>query len=484
MGKDMITSSVAVGARAILGALLISVATISPGYAQDFDLSSLRVAAESGDSEAQRKLGEALFFGIGGVEQDKDSGLRLLEQAASGGNIAAKASLGKILFEGHFLPADHKRGAHLLEEAVAAGNKRAQTTLAVALLWGLYLEADPARARTLLDQAVKNGDAEALRVLGEQLVGGWVFDQDVASGLPMLENAVAEGDAKAKVVLGSFLLHGTRLKRDRTRAMTLFEEAAQSGNGEALELLGTMLMWSERNPTLAESYLRRAGELGRGSAWTTLAEGAMYGYLSGKSRAKYKGFAEKARDAGEARIEVLEAHRRMWGINMRASGPQVIEGLEQAAEAGNKEALKFLISLVRNGNNLNIRKNPEQARAYLDRFSGLLTPTEVAQFSMTIDAAKVKIIPEYKKLAAQFFGHPELKSFRFGKDLYAANPNFAMYLLQADMKRKGIYAGRLNGLATHRTVRALLRECRTLRDTRGCEDTVFRPDVIGALLAR
>lgn len=476
--------SLAINTRALLGALFVSVAVVSTGYTKDLNLDVLQDAAETGDPEAQRKLGEALLFGIGGVEQNKDYGLRLLQQSAAGGNISAKESLGKILLDGHYLPADYHKGAQLLQEAADAGSPRAQVTLGVALLWGTHGDADPERARALLGQAAGNNDAEAMRILGEQLIGGWVFDRDVGTGQSMLEKASASGDTEAKVILGSFLLDGTRLERDPARALILFEEAAKSRDGTGLELYGKKLMWSERDSAAAENYLRRAGELGRGSAWTTLAEGAMYGYLGRGSRAKFEEFSERARNAGEDRIAVLEAERQMWGISMRASGPRTIEGLEQAAMAGNKEALKYLIGLVRNGNKLNIRKRPEQAKAYLDRFSGLLTPTEVAQLSMSIEVTKARNIAAYKTFAAHLNNHPELKSFWFGKELYAANPNFAIYLLQADMHRKGIYSGALNGQATRSTLLALYKECRSLGDVSNCGDRVLHPDVIGALLAR
>ncbi|MCK4712065.1 MAG: sel1 repeat family protein [Marinosulfonomonas sp.] len=476
--------SLAISPRAILGAFLISIAFVSTAYTKDIDRAALQVAAESGDLEAQRKLGEALLFGVGGVEQEKDSGLRLLEQSAASGNVAAKATLGKVLLEGYYLPADHEKGAQLLQEAADAGNLQAQVTLGMALLWGSYGEADPARAHSLLDQAAGKGNIKALRVLGEQLIGGWVFEQDVISGRTMLEKAAATGDTEAKIVLGTFFMEGTRLNRDTDHALMLFEEAAQSGNGEGLERYGEILMWSQRDPVAAENYLRRAGELGRGTAWVTLAEGAMYAYLGGKSRAKFDGFSEKARDAGEGRIAVLEAERQMWGISMRASGPKTIAGLEEAAKAGNKDAVKFLISLVRNGNRLNIRKNTEQAKTYLDHFSALLTPAEVEQFLFTFDAVKARSTAAYKALAEDLENRPELKSLWFGKELFAANPNFAVYLLQVDMKGKGIYTGPLDGMATRSTLRAIYSECQTIRDASRCGDAVLHPDVIGALLAR
>lgn len=468
----------------VLSYFLIFAASASLVHSAEFDRASLLAAADAGDTAAQRTLGEALLFGAEGVNQEKELGLRLLEQSATGGNIEAMTSLGKVLIDGYYLPADPEKGRQLLEKAATAGNPQAQVTLGEALLWGLNGDVDLVHGRSLLEQAAGNGDIKAMRILGAQLIGGWALEQDVVSGLSMLERAVATGDAEAKVVLGEFFLEGTRVKQDQARALKLFEEAAESGNGEGLETYGTTIMWSERDPAAAENYLRRAGELGRDSAWATLAEGAMYGYLGRNSRAKFDAFAQKAGGAGVDRLAILEAERQMWGISMRASGPRTIAGLEQAAEDGNKPALKYLIALVRNGNQLNIRKNTDQAYGYLDRFSDLLTPLEFAQMSMSIDAAKVKIVAAYKPLAAQFDQRPELKSLWFGEELYAANPNFAIYLLQSDMKRKGIYSGALNGLATQLTLRAIDHECRTLKDDSKCNDSIMRPDVIGALLAR
>ena len=399
------------GFRGLLASFVVAACMAMPANAQSLDVNDLKIRAEAGDLAAQRDLGEALFYGFGGVSQDVTAGRRLLEQAANGGDIVAS------------------------------------------------------------------------RVLGENLVGGWIIERDVDAGLPFLEQAAAAGDTKAKVALGSFLLYGDWLPQDVERATALFEEAAKDGNGEGLENLGAFLMWGERDAKAGETYLRRAGALGRGSAWVTLAEGAMYGYLGAGARGKFDEFATLAREARAPRIEVLDATRQMWGISMRASGPKTIAKLEQAAEQGNKPALKHLVSLVRDGNKLNIRKEPKRAEGYLERFSELLTPTEIAQFKLSIDAAKTKIVGNYKALADRFFAHEEYASPWFGKQLYAANPNFAIYLLQADMKRRGHYQGQVNGLATRATLRSIWRECQSLKDNRRCGDTVMHPDVIGGLLA-
>ncbi|WP_165905312.1 tetratricopeptide repeat protein [Rhodovulum euryhalinum] len=471
-------------ARGLVLAAVVAMAAASGVGAQGIELADVEAAAARGDTTAQRMLGEARIYGLAGVPQDVAAGRGLLERSAASGDGLAKTSLGKILLDGYYLPAEPDRAVSLLEEAAAAGVVRAQTTLGSALFWGGPIAADPARGRALLDQAARAGDVEALRILGEQLVGGWVLDPEPKVGFAMLEQAIAQGDPKASVALGALLLSGSGLPADPDRARMLFEAAAKSGNGEGLERYGDWLMWSRRNPAGAETYLRQAGELGRGSAWSRLAEGAMYGYLPPRSRAKFEGYAEKARSAGDERIAVLEAERRMWGISMRASGPGAIAVLEQAVEAGNATALKYLIGLVRDGNGMNVRKRPERARAYLSRFSDLLTPTEAAQLAMTIDAATANSPAAQAAVAEDLARHPEFRSPWFGRELFKANPNLAVRLLQTDMKRRGLYSGPLDGLATRPTLRALLQDCMTLQDGARCRDGVMDPVVIGALLAR
>jgi uncharacterized protein len=463
----------------IVTVLLLGAA--GPGLAQD---GTLAERAAAGNVDAMRAMGEALVIGSDGAAPDTAAGRAMLEAAIAAGDPAAKRVLGALLLDGAYLAPDAARGMRLLSEAAEAGDARAQTRLGIAALWGIGQEADPLRARALLDRAAASDDTEALRVLGEQLLGGWVLPRDVPTGQALLERAVALGDVEAKIALGSAWLYGTGVKKDPARALPLFESASLAGNGQGLERYGALLMWGQTDPAAAESYLRRAGQLGWGPAWSTLAEGAMYGYLGKGSRQKFAEFAEEGIRAGEERIAVLEAQRRMWGISLRASGPETIAGLEEAVSKGNAEALKFLVSLVRDGNRYNIRKSPDEAAGYLARSARLLTRDEVIQLSFTIRAARTRQEQDFVGLASDYEAPGMPKSVWFGKELYAANPNLAIYLLQKRMRAEGLHDRPPTGLATQGTLRALAKACATLPDPTPCSDSVMHPDVIGQLLAR
>jgi len=364
------------------------------------------------------------------------------------------------------------------------GDLEAQVTQGEALLYGLSTDADPERARRLLQAAAEDGNLRAMQILGEQLIWGSVVERHIPQGLALLEQAVAAGDTKAQVALGKLYLYGGPLKKDKTRALELFEAAAAQGDGTGLRSYGADIMWSWSNPTRAEAFLERAGNLGDGAAWTALAEGAMYGYFGEKQRRRFTTFAAKAVALNETRIAVLEAQRRLYGINMRASGPIALKGLEEAAAAGNPDAARFLIALVRDGNNYNVRKRPQQAEAYLSRYATHLSETDRTGLAFTIKASRTWDATQYAALATEFDSLKSLHTATFGKDLYTANPNLAVYILQKRWQQAGDYRGNPDGYAGKKTVRALRTACKKLPMTRICRVSVLHPDVVGQLIAR
>ena len=370
-----------------------------------------------------------------------------------------------------------------LRDVAAAGDAEAQFQLGEIYLWGSGTPVDLEKAKTLLRTAANNDNLNAMRLLGENLVGGWFLEQDVIGGQALLEYAVEAGDDKAMVALGKFFLYGEQLPKDEPRARLLFEAAAEAGNGNGLQSFGATLMWRGTDPETAEAMLVQSGNMGVGAAWTSLAEGAMYGYLGQTQRRKFDGYAERALALGETKIAVLEAQRRLYGISMRASGPLAVEGLEAAAREGNADAAAFLIQLVRDGNQLNVSSSPDLAETYLSEFSDTLSERVRDRLSFTIQASTAQKPRDFAELAEVYDSRPELKSVAHARDVLATNENFAIYILQRKLRQDGIYLGPLDGFAGRGTIRALWRACNGLPDNSKCEDTVMHPSVIARLIA-
>lgn len=115
----------------------------------------LRLAADSGDSDAQFYLGLCYVMGYG-VEEDEDKAIKWLRRAAGSGNVKMQ------LFFGMRLVADHKKEATLwLTKAADAGDTMAQYLLAMCYMEGEGVEEDEDKGMVLLYKAAESGSASA-----------------------------------------------------------------------------------------------------------------------------------------------------------------------------------------------------------------------------------------------------------------------------------------------------------------------------------
>ncbi len=311
-------------------------------------------------------------------------------------------------------------------------------------------------------------------------------DESTRTGIASLQQIADTGDADAQVALGDLYLYGTLIPRNWDKALGLYESAAEQGNGLGIHNYGMMLMWGQSDPAKAEAMLVRAGDMGVSQAWATLSEGAMYGYLgSGReSRAKFDDYAARGRAEDVDRIAVLESIRYMWGISVTANGPQTLSILEDAADQGNAEAAQHLIRLVRDGNQYNIRSDKPRAEEMLQAYAELLDDDDAAQLALTINAAKSRLVSSFAGLVQILDTRPELIDVDFGRDLFAANPNAAIFVLQAKLRDAGYSTGRPDGLAGPRTVKALTLACQTLLTPDICRKSVIGPDVVSQLISQ
>lgn len=78
-------------------------------------ITSCNEIAENGDTEAQRILASAYYYGII-VEKDRKKALMWLKRAAEEGDDRALASLGEIYQKGEILEKDMEKGFHLIKK--------------------------------------------------------------------------------------------------------------------------------------------------------------------------------------------------------------------------------------------------------------------------------------------------------------------------------------------------------------------------------
>lgn len=119
----------------------------------------LRLAADSGDSNAQFYLGLCYVMGYG-VEEDEEKAIKWLRRAAESGNVKMQLFFGKYLLD------DHTKKATLwLTKAADAGDAMAQFLLAMCYMDGEGVEEDEDKGMVLLYKAAKCGSASATFML-------------------------------------------------------------------------------------------------------------------------------------------------------------------------------------------------------------------------------------------------------------------------------------------------------------------------------
>ncbi len=354
--------------------------------------------------------------------------------------------------------------------------------LAIASLALAPLLAPPALAQEQTTVGV--ADLDALVREGVALVySSNVVTDDTLRGIAILDQAASQGSVEAQLQLGSLYLYEQLLPRDWAKARAYYELAAEAGNWSGMAEYGMMLMWTERDWKEGQVLLTEAGERGVTSAWVTLAEGAMYGYLGGgqHSRAKYAGYAEKARAAGEPKIEVAEAARYQWGISVKADGAKAIGILTTAADAGNAEAAWALINLLRDGNGLNVGRNRTAAKAAMQAYAPLFSEAQRWQLDQAMAAAEARTPAAMSALAQEVMARGNLVTKDFGPLLKKANLNATVYVLQAKLAAAGADLGAPDGYARPRTLAAMYAACMAAARPASCADSVMRDDVFSAL---
>jgi TPR repeat protein len=437
-----------------------------------------------GDPDARLILGEQLVTGWV-LPQDTAKGLALLDEAISNGDKRARTALGKHLLDGYYIKDQISRGETLLTQSADEGDANAMLALGSAYLWGGSVKADPLLAMTYLDKAASAGNTDAARLLGEQLYYGWVLPKDEKRGMDLLETAAATKDPKSKISLGKAFLNGKPDQRKTKRAIELFEEAAKSGDYEGIEAYGTHLMWgakSNRERRDAEAYLLKAAKSGRASAWLSLAEGSLFSRFGTGSVKKFAEYSKAAVNAGQDKAAVLQAQQLYWGTGVKQDTKRALSLLESAAAKGNPEALKYLVQMVRDGDGWSIKPSKRKARDYLTKYGKALSKNELVEQVVIIDASTVYSTDEFAGISLKLQDLGGNRSTAFHKQLYKANPNLAVYLVQERMRNQNLYSGNLNGKLTKSTIDAMRKACEVQTGSAKCTNNILSADSVAALL--
>ena len=202
-------------------------------------LEALR-GADAGDANVALVRGAA--FVMRNTEADNRSAEALWRQAVSGGNLQAKALLGRLLISGRpGIRPDQVEGRRLIDEGVAAGDRQAIRFAAIGHLSGDLGQLDPSRAAELLKQAADKGDAMSMAVYSRMLAEGLgVPSPDGKMAEQYLRNAAKAGLTRAQLTLGQWIVaqFSQGLIASPEEAVALFTTAYEKGH--ALDALNSL----------------------------------------------------------------------------------------------------------------------------------------------------------------------------------------------------------------------------------------------------
>lgn len=163
-----------------------------PQAAIEIDLAAVRPAAESGDAEAQWKLGLACARGQG-VPQNYAEAAQWYRRAAEQGHAAAQAALGELYEAGQGVPYDEAEAARWYRRAAEQGHAGGQYSLAVLYVLGRGVPRDLAQALQWYRRAADQGNAQAQYHLGTRHRDGDGLPLDLVEAHKWLSLAAAQG---------------------------------------------------------------------------------------------------------------------------------------------------------------------------------------------------------------------------------------------------------------------------------------------------
>ena len=252
-----------------------------------------RLAAEQGNPEAQRTLGDMYDRGLGVASSDAES-VRWYRLAAEQQDAEAQKSLGLAYYMGRGVPRDFTEAVRWFRLAAEQGNAEAQRRLGSAYISGQGVPEDDAEGEKWIGRAGELGDAEAQTILGRR----HGLRKDYAESVRWFRLAANQGDSYAQLRLGNVYYHGRGVPEDHTEAARWYQLAADQGSFLAQSSLGKVYYYGRGVP---QNYVEAAKWFSRAAephGWRGLYDvdarrflGIMYYYGEGVSQ----NYAEAAR---------------------------------------------------------------------------------------------------------------------------------------------------------------------------------------------
>jgi hypothetical protein len=243
-------------------------------------------AAENGLTEAITETGRIILNDVDVLHKDRKEAVPYIVKASRLGDMEARRIHGKMLFYGRLLEQDKEKGLEMLEEAHFSGNTQASLDSGLAYYYHGMLQ-QAANLKCAMDRfsvAAENGSGEAWKMIGRMFFRGETGEgrtgrgrRDEAHARDCFEEAVRRGCMLARYDLAE-LFYERAGELDFRKAYELFLQLAYAGHAQSQYRAALMLRdgyGTEQNYEKAYYWLTKAAEQGYGEASYQLFEFAL-----------------------------------------------------------------------------------------------------------------------------------------------------------------------------------------------------------------
>lgn len=333
-------------------------------------------AAGNGLTEAMTETGKIILSESAFLRKEQSGAVPYIVKASELGDMEARRIHGKMLFYGRWLKQDKEKGLKMLEEAHFSGNAQASLDSGLAYYYHGMLQ-QAANLRCAMDRfsaAAENGSGEAWKMIGRMFFRGETGEgrtgrgrRDEAHARDCFEEAVRRGCILARYDLAE-LFYERAGELDFSKAYELFLQLAYSGHAQSQYRAALMLRdgyGTEQNYEKAHYWLLKASEQGCGEASYQLFEFALRGIPSKAKPEQVLSLLIKALSEGSRSAMLFVRNGRKADHLPLMFKEQFFENflfnMKEAVLSGRREAFPFFIFALANAEMLvpviDIKKN-------------------------------------------------------------------------------------------------------------------------------
>lgn len=196
------------------------------------DLEALTALAKAGDADAQYKLGNAYYCGLGSIRfSNADGAAYWYEKAAKQGHVEAQMEMFEMYSDKLSCHKwDYKKALFWLNKAVESGNAEAQYKLGKTYIDGFIcndskgysFEINPEEGVKWLLRSAENGYFLAMEALGDCYINGIGVQKDDDKGVEWYKKASDSNSDAANFKLGELYYLGERVEQSYEKAIGYF----------------------------------------------------------------------------------------------------------------------------------------------------------------------------------------------------------------------------------------------------------------------